>query len=167
MKATRKEFIEKFYIINSMVLTGLEADTLATTVNNLMALEKVNSEMNAMREDLKKRLYKDTEEGRYKAFEEVLYKYETEKDSDKKFHYENLLKDSYSELWPIYQKQLSVIKTLYDKEVDVDITKVSKDKFIQGILRENKLPFDAVSRTFSYMFDETKTETSELDELLK
>lgn len=171
MKIARHNAIQMFQTLGTMALGHLDENTLEAVMDNFNAFRKVGEDFDKLREELGKRLYQDVAEERKTAFFETVGKYEKEQDAEKKAEYRKLMQDSYSELWPVYEKQLAVLQSLYNKEVEVEIVKVDKTAFVRGILKARKdLPALMIESAFAWMFAEpekAEDDFSELDEALK
>lgn len=174
MKITRNYAIEMFHSLGAMALGHLDDETLSATLDNFDKFRKVQEDYQKLAEELAKRLYEGVDEEKKKAFYEVICNFEREQGLDKKREIEALMKGSYPDLYPIYRKQISVLTTLVNKEVEVEITEVDKDAFIKGIVKGKK---DALVHEIMSMFapifkkeekkEDGKPDFSELDELLK
>lgn len=171
MKIRRHAAISMFHTLGTMALGHLDEAILEATMDNFNAFRKAAEDFDKLKEELSKRLYADVEEKKKEDFFKIVGKYESEKDADKRSEYEKLMKDSYVELWPVYEKHIAVLTSLANKEIEVEITKVDKDAFILGILKGNKNnPSFLIEQVFGFMFKELEKEEdnfSELDELLK
>jgi hypothetical protein len=171
MKIKRHAAISMFQTLGTMALGHLDEATLEATMDNFNAFRKAAEDFDKLKEELSKRLYANVDEKKKEDFFEIVGKYEQEKDAAKKAEYMKLMRDSYAELWPVYEKHIAVLTSLANKEIEVEITKVDKDAFILGILKGNKNnPSFLIEQMFGFMFKELEKEEdnfSELDELLK
>lgn len=159
-----------FHTLGTMALGHLDENTLEAVMDNFNAFRKAAEDYDKLREELGKRLYADVAEERKTAFMEIVGKYEQEKDVEKKEEYKKLLQDSYADLYPVYEKHMKVLQSLYAKEVEVEITKVDKTAFVRGVLKARKdLPALLIESAFAFMFAEpekVEDDFSELDAIL-
>lgn len=171
MKVLRHSAIIMFRQLGTMALGHLTETTLEATMDNFNAFRKVAEDFDKLKEELHKRLYDGVDEDKKNAFFEEVAKMEKEREIEKKLEYTKMLKDSYSDIWAIYQKNINVIDSLLNKEVDVEITEVDADEFIKGVVRGKKdAPIHEIRAAFKPMFkaeEEKEADFSELDELLK
>lgn len=170
MKIARNNAIQMFQTLGTMALGHLDEATLEATMDNFNAFRKAAEDYDKLREELGKRLYADVAEERKTAFMEIVGKYEQEKDVEKKEEYKKLMQDSYADLYPVYEKQMKVLQSLYAKEIEVEITKVDKTAFVRGVLKARKdLPALLIESAFAFMFAEpekVEDDFSELDAIL-
>ena len=170
MKITRNSAIQMFRTLGTMALGHIEVATLDATMDNYNAFRKVAEDFDKLREELSKRLYHGIDEKRKDDFFAIVEKYERENDADKKAEYISIM-ETYTEIYPIYEKHLIVLASLADKEVEVEINKVDKDKFVRGILKGNSgNNAFMIEYAFGFMFkdaEKKEDDFSELDELLK
>ena len=152
-----------FENLRNLALGHLEDVTLAKTMTNLESLRKVVDDFENLKKELFKRIYGDIESMG-----------ENEKENLKDFF--SMLSNNanvantYPNLYKLRQKEVSVIVSLLNKDVEVDVEPVDKNLFVAGIIKGNK---DAkvvdVVNVFAPLFepqDEKITDVSELDEFI-
>lgn len=170
MKITRNAAIQMFRTLGTMALGHIEVTTLDATMDNYNAFRKVAEDFDKLREELNKRLYQGIDEKRKEEFFAIVEKYERENEAEKKAEYVKVM-ETYTDIYPIYEKHITVLASLADKEVEVEITKVDKDKFVRGILKGNNgNNAFMIEYVFGFMFKEAEKQEddfSELDEFLK
>lgn len=177
MKLTRHAARNLFFNLGQVALKEMDAEVLESVMANFDAARKVNEDFTKLAEELTKRLYGDPQtmdEETKKAYEDfmgIIGKLERTTEVEKRLEFLELAKSSYPELFKLYEKQISVLTGLLNKEVDVDIHPVEKAKFAAGIIKGNeKWSAFNVDAVFGAMYaEEEKKESdfSELDELLK
>lgn len=171
MKIKRHIAVSTFKILGSMALGYLEDATLEATMDNFNAFRKVVDDFDRLKEELSKRIYANIDEKKVEDFFKVVGKYEDEKDEKKKAEYKKLMKDSYAEIYLLYEKHITVLTSLANKEVEVEIVKVDKDTFILGIMKGNKNNSSFfIEHVFGFMLKDAEVlenNFTELDELLR
>ena len=173
-KITRNQAVLMFQNIGTMAIGHLDEETLSATLDNLDALRKVHDDVRALSDELAKRLYDGTDQAKKKEFFKVVSLYESAchaRDLEKADQNLAIMKDTYADFYPLYEKQVSVLKKIRNKEVEIDLAEIDKEAFIKGIvLGQKDIQIFDIVRAFAPMFkDEDKAETdlAELDELLK
>lgn len=171
MKITRNYAIEMFAQLGHMALGHLDEVTLTATLDNFNALRKASEDFDKLREELNKRLYEGMDEKRKEEFFKLVGKLERTKEAEKREELARLMKDTYSDFYPLYEKHLACIVKLMNKEIEVEITEVDADAFVKGIVKgKQDAPVMEIRAYFAPMFkaeEKKDTDFAELDELLK
>lgn len=176
MKLTRNQARNLFFNLGQVALKEMDAEVLESVMHNFDAVRKVNEDFTKLAEELAKRLYGDLqsmdEKTRkdYSDFMDIIGKYERSSDRKEKDALLEAAKAGYPELFRLYEKQISVLTGLLNKEVELDIKPIDRRKFAAGIAKSNaEWQLFRAEAVFAAMFAEEKNETdlSELDELLK
>ena len=167
---TRNMAISLFQTIGSMSLGNLDEATLESVMANFNAFRKVTEDFDNLKKELSERLYKDVDKDAHKAFFEVVSMFEAERNIEKKAELYEVMK-THTDLMPLYEKHISVILSLLNKEVEIEVDEVDADAFIKGVVKGKKdAPIHEIRAVFAPLFKEQKkeaTDMSELDELLK
>ena len=157
--------------IGTMALGHLNEDTLEAVIDNFNAFRKVAEDFDTLKEELSKRLYANVDESKKSTFFNLIAKYEAERDMERRAEQWEMMNRNFADLLPIYEKHLSVIVSLANKEVDVELTEVDEDDFIKGVVKGAKdAPVLDIRAAFAPMFKKAEKKDddfSELDELLK
>lgn len=174
MKITRNQAINMFGTLGQIALGKLNEDTLERTMHNFCELRKVADDFEALEKELFKRLYGDmetmeeTERKDIQDFFGMLSKLDHAED---KVEMEQTIKAAYPKLYDLRRKEVGVIISLLNKEVEVEIQTVDEQAFTKGVIAGNKdFKTFEVKQAFAPLFEvaEAKeTDLSELDELLK
>lgn len=168
---TRGEAIQMYAQLGNLPLGQLDDATLSTTIDNFDKLRKVQEDYQSLALELRKRLYEGKEEHRTEGFFELVMKYESETDAEKKKAYrKEMAEGTYKDFCPIYDRHLALLDKLFNKEVEIELEKVDKKAFMKGLAKELKgLNLHSVLESFAPMFCEEQTapDLSELDGLLK
>lgn len=179
MKLTRNTAIALFRNLGQSALGHLDDATLTTVMSNFNALQKVADDFESLKKELFKRIYGDAEKmaederKRLNDFFKAIAKMEkAERESIKEL--DAALKATYPDLYEMRQKEVKVLLTLLDKEVEADIELVDADAFIAGIAKGAKdAKLAEIRLAFAPMFRKAKEEEkaredfSELDSLLE
>lgn len=173
MKLTRNQAINIFTGLGGLALGSLTEDVLEKTMDNLMALRKVADDFEALKKELFKRLYGDiekmdeTEKKKLTDFFGMLSKLEHAED---KAEMEQAIKTAYPEYYDLRVKEIKMLVSLLNKDVDVELAKVDEKIFVKGILMGNKgAKAHEVRGMYAPLFiapEKAETDLSELDELL-
>ena len=118
MKITRNAAIQMFRTLGTMALGHIEVTTLDATMDNYNAFRKVAEDFDKLREELYKRLYQGVDEKRKEDFFAIVEKYERENEAEKKAEYVKVM-ETYTDIYPIYEKHITVLASLVDKDVVV------------------------------------------------
>ena len=157
--------------IGTMALGHLNEETLEAVIDNFNAFRKVAEDFDTLKEELSKRLYANVDESKKNTFFNLIAKYEAERDMQKRAEQWEMMNRNFSDLLPIYEKHLSVIVSLANKEVDIELTEVDEDDFVKGVVKGAKdAPVLDIRAVFAPMFkkaEKKEDDFSELDELLK
>ena len=177
MKLTRNTAIALFRNLGQSALGHLDDATLTTVMSNFNALQKVADDFESLKKELFKRIYGDAEKmaedekKRLNDFFKAIAKMEkADRESIKEL--DAALKATYPDLYEMRQKEVKVLLTLLDKEIEVDIELVDADAFIAGIAKGAKdAKLAEIRLAFAPMFrkakeEEAKEDFSELDSLL-
>ena len=180
MKMTRNAAIGMFQTLGAMALGNLNDEVLTATMDNFNAFRKVADDFEALKKELHKRIYGDVEKmdederKRYTDFMSLLEKTGRTKEAEKVDELAKLAKDTYADLYAMREKEVKVLVSLLNKEVDVEVTPVDADEFCKGVIRGKKdTPIHEIRAVFSFMFkkeeknEDEKEDFSELDDLLK
>ena len=169
-KITRQHAIEMFRNLGAMALGHMDETTLSATLDNFDKFRKVQEDYQKLSEELAKRLYEGKDEEQKNKFFELVIKFERAETIEQKIEQEKVMKETYTEFYELYAKQLRVLTQLLHKEIELDITEVDKDAFIAGVVKGKKdAPVHEIVGFFAPMFKEeeiTESDFSELDELL-
>ena len=177
MKLTRNTAIALFRNLGQSALGHLDDATLTTVMSNFNALQKVADDFESLKKELFKRIYGDAEKmtddekKRLNDFFKAIAKMEkADRESIKEL--DATLKATYPDLYAMRQKEVKVLLTLLDKEVEADIELVDADAFVAGIAKGAKdAKLAEIRLAFASMFrkakeEESKEDFSELDSLL-
>ena len=174
-KITRNIAISLFHAIDNMSPGSLDEATLESVMVNFNAFHKVKEDFDIIKRELSDRLYKDVDKKASTEFLEVVGKYEHEENASKKAELYEVMKAN-ANIMQIYEKHISILHSLLEKEIEIDIEEVDADAFIIGMAKCHK---DATIRdirtVFAPLFKAEKVQEqnndaldmSELDELLK
>lgn len=170
MKTTRHYAINTLFAkLGQMALGHLDENTLEVVMTNFEALRKVADDFESLKKELFKRIYGDSE----KMTEEEKKRINDFFSMLGKIKGENVetVKVAYPDLYAMREKEVKVIVSLLNKEIEVDITPMNENAFVKGVLKGNKtMNTREVSATFAPMFEvaesEDEADYSELDELL-
>ena len=175
-KITRNHAIGLFERLGVMTLSKLEDSILVATMNNINALRKVADDFEALKKELFKRLYGDTEKmddaqrKKLQDFFDMLQKIGNAKGEEAKA-LETACKVAFPEYYEVRVKELSVLMTLLNKEVEIEIEEVEETAFVKGIVAGNDaIKVQEVHAIFAPLFkaeEKKDADFSELDELLK
>ncbi len=175
-KMTRNTAIGMFERLGTIALGKLDDALLIATMNNIHALRKVADDFDALKRELFKRLYGDTEkmdETERKTLQEffdMLQKIGHAKGEDVKTM-EAACKAAFPKYYDVRVKELSVLVSLLNKEIEVDIEEVDERAFVKGIIAGNDaIKVHEVHAVFAPLFkteEKKDADLSELDELLK
>ena len=170
MKTTRNRLMTMFEVLSQVALGKLDEVTLEKTMTNFEALRKVVDDYHALTKELFKRLYGDVEKmseeerKNLQVFFDMLAKVKDEEG-------EKAVKAAYPELAETREKEVKILASLGNKEIEVEIEKVNDVLFTSGLIKGNKgLTVAEVALIFHPLFeDKAKKENdfSELDELMK
>lgn len=179
MKLTRNHAIEMFARLGQMALGNLDDKTLEDIMSNFNALRKVHEDFDSLKKELFKRIYGDTEKmeederKKISEFFDMLVKIERAKREDV-VAMDAACKAAYPELHELRAKEVKVLLSILNKEVDVDIVPVDENAFIKGVLKGRKdAHINDLHVAFAPLFIKAedkgtvKVDFSELDELLK
>ena len=170
MKITRGRAIEMNAVLGNMALGKLEDKTLEKAMTNLESLRKVAAGFEDLKKELFNRLYgnvdKMTEERKQEisAFFEAVNKV---KDAEG----EKACKAAFPALCELREKEVGIIISLLNKEVEIEIEPMDEKTFVKGILSGNpEAKANEVSAVFVALFEkkeEDAADFSELDELMR
>ena len=174
MKINRGTAIRLFHILGSIPFGCLDDNTFEAVFENTNALRDVEEDFNLIKRELFKRIYEpgsmsEEDRGKLDAFFGIIDKIGAAS-SDEVEALDAAAKRDYSELYAKRTREISIIKSLLDKQVDINITKVDRDAFCKGIMKcNNDIPIIELYSVFGFMFNENDESScfSELDELLK
>lgn len=170
MKITRHYAINiLFNRLGQMALGNLDENTLEVALTNIEALRKVTDDFEALKKELFKRIYGDVEKmseedkTNINNFFAMLGKV---KDEDAE-----AVKAAYPKLYAMREKEVMIIVSLLNKEIEIDLTPMDEKAFVKGIILGNKdAKAHEVSMIFAPMFKtierDGKADFAELDELM-
>lgn len=171
MKIRRHIAVMMYQQLGTMALGHLDNETLEAVIDNFNAFRKVAEDFDTLKEELHKRLYVNVADEKKATFFNLVAKYEAERDMEKREAQWEMMQRNFADLLPIYEKHLSVIVSLANKEVDIELTEVDEDEFIKGVVKGAKdAPVLEIRAAFAPMFKKAEKKNddfSELDELLK
>lgn len=169
MKLTRNYALEAYRRLGAMALGHLDDVTLETTLNNFNALRKIADDFEALKKELFKRIYGDVEQmsederNDLQKFFDMLGKVQ---DGES----EKAIKAAYPAYYDMRVKELKVLVSLLNKEVDTDVEPMDADAFCKGIVKGQKdIQMAEIRAFFAPIFKENEkkdADLSELDELL-
>lgn len=167
---TRNAAISLHGVLGTIALGNLDQNTLDAVMANFNAFRKVVEDFDALKKELSERLYKDVDKDLHKEFFEIVSKYESSKDAEKKAELFKVMQ-TYTEIYPLYEKHIMALASLLGREIELDLEEVDADDFIKGIIKGKKdAPIHEIRAIFSPLFKEEKkddTDFSILDEILK
>ena len=170
MKTTRNTAIMMFDVLAQMALGQMDEVTLEKTMTNFEALRKVREDFEAVKNELFKRLYGDVEkmtEDEKKTLQDFFGMLAKIKDEDG----EKAVRAAYPELAEKREKELKILASLSNKEIEVEIEKVNDVLFTAGLIKGNKkMSVAEIALIFHPLFEEKEkkeADFSELDELMK
>ena len=170
MKIYRHRAIAMADALAGLALSEIDAMTLETTMMNYDALRKVKDDFSALQSELFKRIYGDVEkmsDEDKKPLQEFFDALGKVKDNDGA----EALKTAFPDLFEKREKEMQVLQSLLNKELEIALEKVDEKAFVAGIVKGNKrLSMAEVERAFAPLFVEKEkkdADLSELDELLK
>ena len=169
MKIYRHKAIAMADALAGLALSEIDAMTLETTMMNYEHLRKVVDDFSALKNELFKRLYGDVEKMKdeeKKPLQEFFDALGKVKDNDGA----EALKTAFPDLFEKREKEMQVLRSLLNKELEIALEKVDEKAFVAGIVKGNKrLSMAEVERVFAPLFAEKEkqdADLSELDELL-
>lgn len=169
MKTTRHYAVNVLFAnLGTLALGHLDEKTLESAMTNFEALRKVADDFEALKKELFKRIYGDIEQmadddkQRINDFFSMLEKAKNDTEA---------VKAAYSDLYALREKEVKVIISLLNKEIEIDIDPMDEKAFTKGVLLGNKnAKANDIAMVFRPMFkaenEETNTDFSELDELV-
>lgn len=173
MKLTRFAATEMFRILGTLALGQMDEDTLEKTMDCFNALRKATDDFEALKKELFKRLYGDIETMNaderkdIEDFFDQLAKLERAK-GEEAAEMEKTIKSAYPALYEVRMKEVKVLVSLLNKEIDVEVKELDENAFVKGVLKGNKnaTPHE-VAAWFAPLFKrEQTTDVSELDGLI-
>lgn len=170
MKITRARAIEMNAVLGNMALGRLEDKTLEKAMTNLESLRKVSAGFEELKKELFNRLYGDVDKMTEERKQEISAFFEAI-NNVKDAEGEKACRTAFPALSELREKEVSIIVSLLNREVDVDIEPMEEKTFVKGILSGNPdAKANEVSAVFAPIFKEKEmcdTDFSELDELMK
>ena len=169
-KLTRNAAINLHGALGAIAIGNLDQNTLDAVVDNSNIFRKVAEDFEALKKELSERLYKDVDKDLHKNFFEVVKKYETAREIEKRDELYKVM-ETFTDICPLYEKHIKALASLLGREIEVEIKEEDADDFIKGISKGIKdVSLHEIRAIFSPLFKEEKkeaTDLSELDELLK
>lgn len=174
MKISRGAAIRLFHMLGSIPFGCLDDETFEAVFENSNALRDIEEGFNSMKVELFKRIYEPDgmskeERDRLDSFFGIIDKIGGASGEELE-GLETTIKEEYGELYVKRVRETTIIKSLLDKQLDINITKVDRDSFCKGIMKCNKeIPIIELNSVFGFMFKENEELSNfpELDELLK
>ena len=171
MKITRFAANRMFQTLGAMALGHLNDEALEAVMMNFNAFRKVTEEFEELKKELFKRLYGDMEtmaedeKKKLMEFFDLLAKMEGA-DAEKQTELDALVKANYPALYDLRTKEIKVIVSLLNKEVDIELTEVDEKEFIKGVVKGKKdAPVNEIRAIFSCMFKTEKKDKADFAEL--
>lgn len=169
-KLTRNAAISLHGALGAIAIGNLDQNTLDAVVDNSNVFRKVAEDFEALKKELSERLYKDVDKDLHKNFFEVVKKYETAREIEKRDELYKVM-ETYTEIYPLYEKHIKALASLLGREIEIEIKEEDADDFIKGVSRGIKdVSMHEIRAIFAPLFKEEKkeaTDLSELDEILK
>lgn len=169
MKILRHKAVAMADALAGLALSEVDVQTLETTMMNYEHLRRAKEDFNALQNELFKRIYGDVEkmqESEKKPLQEFFNALGKVRDNEG----EDTLKKAFPALFEKREKEMQVLQSLLNKELEIALEKVDEKAFVGGIVKGNKrLSMAEVARVFAPMFEEKEkqeTDLSELDDLL-
>lgn len=169
MKTTRNRVVMMFDMLSQLALGQMDEITLEKTMTNYEALRKVREDIEAMKKELFKRLYGDVEkmsEDEKKNLQDFFDMLAKVKDEEG----EKAVRAAYPALAEAREKEMKILLSLGNKEVEVEVEKVNDVLFTAGIIKGNKkISVADIALVFHPLFEEKEekpADFSELDELM-
>lgn len=175
-KIRRNQAIEMFARLEQMEIGKFDEATLIATMSNITALRKVKDDFENLKNELFKRLYGDINEMSDEAREELQGFFQALSEmgrasKDEVFELDRDCKEKYPALYDKRVKEMTVIMSLLNKDVDVKIELVDEEAFLKGFVKGNEGATLVEAReVFAPLFVEKEveeTDLSELDEFLE
>lgn len=169
MKIYRHKAVAMADALAGLALSEMDSATIETTMMNYDALRKAKDDFSALQSELFKRLYGDVEkmqESEKKPLQEffnALGKVKDDKGAE-------ALKTAFPALYEKREKEMQVLQSLLNKELEIDLQQVDERAFVAGIVKGNRrVSMAEVKSLFAPMFveqEKQEADLSELDELL-
>lgn len=166
MKLTRHYAINVLFArLEQMALGHMDETTLEALLTNIESLRKVAEDFELLKKELFKRIYGDVEQmteeqkNDIRGFFEMLENGKADE-----------AKDAYPDMIAKREKEIKVIVSLLNKEIDVEIASVDEKAFVKGLLLGNKdVKASEARAVFAPLFvthEREEADFSELDELI-
>lgn len=169
MKLIRNYAIKVYETLNTMALGHLDDATLELTLQNLSVLGKAYDDFLALKKELFKRIYGDVEqmsEDDKKNLQDFFDMLGKVKDAET----ESAVKAAYPALYEKREKEVKVIVSLLNKEIEVEIEPMDANAFVKGIVKGKKdTKIADIRALFALIFkaeEKKDADLSELDELM-
>lgn len=168
MKLFRNYIVRVYETLNTMALGHMDDATLELTLQNLNALGRAYDDFLALKKELFKRIYGEVEkmtEDERKELQDFFDMLGKVKDAET----ESAVKAAYPALYEKRQKEVKVLVSLLNKEIEVEIEPMDADAFVKGIVKGKKDTKIADIRAFFapiFKAEKKDADLSELDELM-
>ena len=154
-----------------MALGHLDDVTLEITLNNFNALRKVAEDFESLKKELFKRIYGDVEQMSEEEKQNLQSFFDMLGKKGSLYEIEQACKAAYPAYYDMRVKELKVLVSLLNKEVDTDVEPMDADAFCKGVVKGQKdIQMAEIRAFFSPIFKDNEpkdADLSELDELLK
>lgn len=173
MKKTikRGQAIEMYRQLNAFSFNKLNEEQLEAVMDNIIAIEKIDSHFTSLMQELGKRLYGEHDQEKLNEFNMKMKAATSIENIEKKVAALNTIKDKEPELFELLNKQVKIENSLREKDIEVEITELDRAEFSKAIIKANKDVAYGIFDLFEPMFkveekEEVEADFSELDNLL-
>ena len=155
---TRFQAQKMLEALGGMALGHLATEDIEKVIDNFDILKAEVEKLDKMKTELSKRIYQDIEQERLQKFFETIQKDDTE-----------TLNKEYADLLPLRTKEVDVVISLYNKEIDVELKEIDSKDFCKAVIKSQPDTKQGVFSILTPIFkaEEVKEDYSELEELLK
>jgi hypothetical protein len=168
MKLIRKQVLDMFKAMESLVFGYLSETAVVTALSNYNALRKEGLSYQQLSAELRKRIYANVDKDKLKDFFDIAIQFEQEKDVDLREGLKQRMMSEYPDLFELYLKHVNINVSILNKEIELDIELMDKDEFIKGIILGNKeVLAEDLNRVLEPLFTkegESNPDFAELDE---
>ncbi len=119
-KLTRNAAISLHSVIGTIALGNLDQNTLDAVMANFNAFRKVVEDFDELKKELSERLYKDVDKDLHKEFFEIVAKYETAREIEKKDELYKVM-ETYTDIYPLYEKHIKALASLLGREIEIEL----------------------------------------------
>lgn len=145
--------------LGGMALGYLQSEELEAVMDNFDALKAETEKLEKMKAELAKRIYQGVDEKRLQDFFEAIQKNDNE-----------AIQKDYADLFPLRNKEIEVIVSLYNKAVEMDIKELDGKEFRKAVLKAQPTTKQAVFEILTPLFkadEKPQDDFSELDEFFE